>query len=74
MFDKIVEIITMKKDLIDILTPYGVGNSTELLNKFNQHLGNDHPIYEDYLAAKQIESDLKDCVSNMKDILEDLVS
>jgi hypothetical protein len=73
MLEKVFEIISLRKDLLEILSPYGVITSKDLFHKFNQHLGNDHPLYEDYLAAKQIESDLKDNIKDLQEILGNII-
>ncbi len=69
LLETTVSILSARKDLVDILSLYGVKNSAELGQKLDQHLVSEHPAYEDFLAAQQLESDLQQSIDKARGIL-----
>jgi hypothetical protein len=69
-----VTIISLQKDLNDILSLYGVRSVNDLGEKIKQWELVEHPAYEDYLSAKQIQQDLIRNVEKARGLLAAIAS
>ncbi|HMF31497.1 MAG TPA: hypothetical protein VKK79_08790 [Candidatus Lokiarchaeia archaeon] len=64
-----IEILGIRKDLTEILGLYGVQSVSELKEKIDLQQLKEHPAYEDFLSAKQLEMDLRETIENARGIL-----
>ena len=69
LLETTISILSARKDLLEILSLYGVRNSVELGEKLERHQISEHPGYEDFLAAQQLENDLQQSIDKARGIL-----
>jgi len=61
------EFVANKKELRKILSAYGVRRAEEIEDKMRKGEIGEHPAYEDYLSALQLEVNLKELTELVKE-------